>query len=329
MDDNISGFFEPVTGYAQPDTGSFTLLHASEEGFFELYRGTRAGRFRVYKCLKPAWRDSLLHETMLKKEFEIGYSLRHANICETYAFVDLPRLGPCIEMEWVDGLSLADYLQQHGRPDRKTFRKWAGDLCDALTYLHSRQIVHRDLKPPNLMITHDGGSIKLIDFGLADRADSAVLKAPAGTRRYVAPEVEAGQPADARSDIYSLGMVLRELSRHPSRVISRCLQKDPDKRYPSAQAVKETLLSRRGLLFGLLSAVAGLGIAAFLLLPRHHSAPAGPTGTPVQDTVVVVLSEPAQNQPETKPQTAPPKTKKDDDLDQIFRQATDLFEEYL
>ena len=237
--------------------------------------------------------------------------------------MDLPGLGPCIEMEWVDGITLQEALQE-GRPDRKTFRKWASELCDALSCLHQRQMVHRDLKPSNIMVTHDGRSIKLIDFGLADRADSAVLRAPAGTLRFVAPEVAEGQIADARSDIYSLGKVLREMTQGHRRVIRRCVRKDPEKRYPSAQAVKEALFARHWIPGAILFAGL-LVLAALLLRDRTTPAPDAPPSAPGRDTVIILQREPSGNQTETKQ----PQQKKDGDPDRIFQQATDLFEEYL
>ena len=172
MEDNISGFFEPVSDFGQPKPDTFTLHHSSEEGFCLLYRGERAGRFRAFKCLKPQWRDNPLQVAMLRKEFELGYPLRHNNICETYAFLEIDGLGPCIEMEWVDGVSLAEYLQRAPLSE-KTFRKLAGELCDALSYLHGHQTVHRDLKPENILVTHGDPAIKLIDFGLSDSSASA------------------------------------------------------------------------------------------------------------------------------------------------------------
>lgn len=326
MDDNISGFFGPVAGYGQPDPGTFTLFHTSAEGFFDLYRGERAGRFRAYKCLKPQWRDSLLHVTMLRKEFEIGYSLSHPNICATLAYMDLPELGPSIEMEWVDGVTLEAFLRQ-GRPDPGVFRKLASELCDALTYLHHRQILHRDLKPANIMVTHDGNDLKLIDFGLADRSDSSLLKAPAGTRRFVAPEVLEGHSGDVRSEIYSLGRVLEDMGGRPRRVIRKCLQMDPEKRYRSVQKVKEALLSGpRFPWWAVVLAVLALAASAFLLWPRHL--PEAPVTVPSRDTVFI-QSAPATEATQSRPKKSSPPKQEKEDLDQIFQQATDLFEKAL
>jgi hypothetical protein len=326
MDDNISGFFGPVAGYAQPDPGTFTLIHTSKEGFFSLYRGERAGRFRAYKCLKPKWRSSLLHETMLKKEFETGYPLSHPNICETCAFLDLPELGPCIEMEWVDGITLEDFLRK-GRPDAKTFRKLAAQLCDALTYLHNRQILHRDLKPSNVMVTHDGNNLKLIDFGLADRSDSSVLKAPAGTRRFVAPEVLEGHPGDVRSDIYSLGRLLEEMGGIPRRVVRKCLQTNPERRYRSVAEVREALLPGRSFpWWGIAAAVLLIGLLIFLLWP--HPAPETPAPIPSRDTVFIQTA-PVVETPLPQTKQSSPQKREEEDPDRIFRAATELLEKAL
>lgn len=330
MDDNNSGFFGPVSGYGQPDIGTFTLLSASEDGFFELYRGERAGRFRVYKCLRPQWRDSLLHETMLRKEFETGYSLRHANVCETYAYTVFPELGPCIEMEWIDGMTLEEHLKK-GRPDERTFQQWAGELCEALEYIHHHQIVHRDLKPSNIMVTHDGMHLKLIDFGLADSVDSVVLKVPAGTRRFVAPEVLEGHPGDVRSDLFSLGCVLGEMTGRHRHVIAKCLRRDPSERYRSAREVREALRSGRGVLWLLVILPVILTVVALLVF--FHPVPSAPepvsvpAPASVRDTVFI-QAPPVKMPSERIEKSSPPK-REEEDLERIFQQATDLFEKTL
>ena len=340
MDEDISGFLSSVTPYGGADLSTFSLIHTSEEGFYALYRGERAGQFRVYKCLKPQWRGQELQEAMLRKEFEIGYPLRHPGIRETYQYTAIDGLGNCIEMEWVDGVPLSEFLKQ-GAPDERLFLKLAWELCDALSYLHSRQTVHRDIKPSNFMVTHDGQCIKLIDFGLADSSSHALLKAPAGTRRYIAPEVLGGAAADVRSDIWSLGVVLAEMApgRH-SRVIRKCTCKDPGRRWRSVQEVRVALMRRSR--WPVLAAVAGIAAAVAILLtwnsPRVPTAVPGaadslPAAGAAADTAATVDSDAGVRPQEAAPQPGrrakARKAQEDDELDRIVRQATDLFEDAL
>ena len=328
MDDSSSGFFGPIAEYSSPDRNTLSLLHESQEGFFSLYRGERAGRFRVYKCLKPEWRDSPIHQAMLQKEFEIAYSLSHPNICQTSALTEIEGLGPCIEMEWIDGATLDKYLER-GRPDRHTFLKLAAGLCDAMEYLHKRQIVHRDIKPSNIMVTHDGEVVKIIDFSLADRSASSILKLPAGTLRYTAPEVLQGNPGTIYSDIYSLGAVLAQMAPGRCRVAERCMQKNPLRRYASIADVKAALMPGRVSVWAILAGIAALAaivVAAVLALrpaarpePQHEAVPSRP------DTVFVKVQE------QPKAETPKPKATKQnpDDPDSILREITEMLEEKL
>ena len=324
MDDSTSGFLVPVPEYTNPAKSTLTLLHTSESGFFALYRGERAGRFRVFKCLKPEYRRSTIHQAMLQKEFEIGYSLSHPGICQTVAYLEVPELGHCIEMEWIDGETLEDYLGR-GLPDRQEFLRLAGELCDAVDYLHKRQILHRDIKPSNIMITYEGASVKLIDFSLADRSSSSVFKFPAGTRYYTAPEVIEGNPGTVLSDIYSLGAVLAHMVSGRNKVAARCMQKNPRFRYSSAAEVKKALLTRRsGAWIAALVvavAVAAAVLASFLFLRRPAPVPA-PEAVSHSDTVYVITPEAAKPRPE-KPRAREQKT---EDPDRIFREATELLE---
>ena len=332
MEDNISGFFGTVDGYGQPDLSSFTPIPTSEGSICELYRGERAGRFRVYKCLKPQYRGNLLHEGLLKKEFEQGYSLRHVNICEIYSYMEIEGLGNCIEMEWVDGVTLDAYLKR-SKPDERAFRKIAGQICDALSYIHSRGIIHRDLKPSNIMVSHSGDTVKLIDFGLADDASSSVLKAPAGSRRWMAPEVLGGATADVRSDIYSLGAVLKEMTSGHRRCLEKCTAKDSADRYGFAEEVREALLHRPVVWPFVIIAALVLAVLAALLFkkPSSAEAPQAPAPDSKADTIYVMPAQPekpAAQHPAVVPKKAQ-EPKQEENIDEIFEQASDLFEDNL
>ena len=324
MDETTSGFLVPVPEYDKPAKSTLTLLHTSESGYFSLYRGERAGRFRVFKCLRQEYRRSAVHQAMLQKEFEIAYSLSHPNICQTIAYLDLEDLGPCIEMEWIDGETLDEYLKR-GLPGRHEFLRLSGELCDAVDYLHRRQILHRDIKPSNIMITHEGANVKLIDFSLADRSASSLFKLPAGTRYYTAPEVVSGNPGTVSSDIYSLGAVLAKMVSGRNKVAARCMQKNPRHRYASAADVKQALQPRKSVawIVALVSVVVVAGaLAAMLFQRRPLPAPALEVQSH-SDTVYVMATEAPKSQA-GKPRAVKQKT---EDPDKIFREATELLEE--
>lgn len=221
-----SGFFLPNTsGDTKRDSYDLELIHTSENGFNELYRGCKNGRFFVYKALKKEYRGNNLYEELLKKDFNIGFSLSHIGICQYFGMIDFPTIGNCIIMEWIDGCTLESLIKE-GQIDKPLAKKIICDLCDALEYIHRKQIIHRDLKPENIMVTNNGRNVKIIDFGLSDADSYNILKAPAGTKFYASPELIAGEPIDARSDLWSLGLIIKELSRSYGHIVSRCLQRD-------------------------------------------------------------------------------------------------------
>jgi len=168
-------------------------------------------------------------------------------------------------MELVEGETLEARLYKGPLPTEKVVR-YGAEIADALAAAHARGLIHRDLKPGNIMLTKTG--VKVLDFGLAKfvRPDAAAKKSQnvtrdrtiMGTRAYMAPEQMAGQECDARSDIYSFGLVLYEMStgKRPleaaepfpgadesslDRVIRKCLAKDPEERWQSARDLKTNL----------------------------------------------------------------------------------------
>jgi len=201
-----------------------TLLHASKNGYSEVYKAKRFGKWHVLKHLIKEEQNNPIYQALLKKEFEISYQLNSPYIIQTLGVENIEGLGFCIITEFVDSLSFDEYFSQDEVSSADAIRV-ALELCDALDYLHQRQIVHRDLKPDNILITRDGHHPKLIDFGLADRDVYAILKEPAGSTNFIAPEQLNAVAADCRSDIYSLGKVLDSMSvkgRAFRKVITKC-----------------------------------------------------------------------------------------------------------
>ena len=238
-----SGFFLP-SGPENADTASndLELIHTSKDGFNELYRVCKSGRFFVYKALKKQYRGNLMYEDLLSKDFNIGFSLTHPGLCQYFGKIRHPEIGSCIVMEWIDGCTLEELITTKGI-SRQLAQKIICEICDALDYMHRKQVIHRDLKPENILITHNGQNVKIIDFGLSDADSFAAFKAPAGTRIYASPELLAGESIDNRSDIWSLGVIIEEIHPYYKNVAARCLLRDREKRLASAEEVKRAVLN--------------------------------------------------------------------------------------
>ena len=200
-------------------------------------------------------------------------ALNHPNICTIYEVGEEAGRG-YIAMELAEGKSLRDLIPPGGLDPAEVVRLGA-QMADALSHAHEVGVIHRDLKTANVMVT-PGGRVKVLDFGLARRelrSDPVSLSADTlagpglvvGTPQYMAPEVLLGGRADARSDLWALGIVLHELASGtvpfqgpsvvalcdailhqppaalPERVppglravIERLLEKDPHRRYRTA-----------------------------------------------------------------------------------------------
>ena len=236
-----SGFFLPSGPDEINYSNDLELIYRSKDGFNELYRVQKNGRFFVYKALKPEFRGNLMYEDLLTKDFNIGFSLSHPGLCQYYGKIQHPQIGSCIIMEWIDGCSL-EGLMTEGRIDRTLAQKIICEICDALGYMHRKQIIHRDLKPENILITHNGQNVKIIDFGLSDADSFAVFKSPAGTRAYASPELIAGDTIDVRSDIWSLGVIINELHPYYRKVAQKCLIRNREARRANAELVKNDVL---------------------------------------------------------------------------------------
>ena len=207
-----SGFiFTPIVDGVSEHFSEMTEL--SSGGFNILIRAKRAGQWWMLKALKPDMRQNPTYLQIQQKEFDILTRLPHPNIVKAEALEEVEGYGRCLVMEWIDGDTLDVWLaQKHSRSERLLV---ANQLLKVMEFVHSQQVVHRDLKPANIMITHNGATLKLIDFGLSDSESFAILKQPAGTDGYVSPEQQRSAQPDVRNDIYSLGVILREMRLGP------------------------------------------------------------------------------------------------------------------
>ena len=227
--------------FLSADEAQSSFEPMASHGFNQLVKVKRQGRWFLLKGLKEEFRQKPVSLELLKKEYTLMVQLDHPNIVKAISKEVDNELGPCIVMEYVNGVTLEKFLETN--PSKQARRKVVDQLVDALAYIHSKQILHRDLKPSNILITHNGNNVKIIDFGLSDADDYAILKQPAGTLKYMAPEqLEQGRKVDCRADLYAFGLLLRKLfPRRYRSVAAKCTCKDPEQRYANMEAMQKAL----------------------------------------------------------------------------------------
>ena len=208
----------------------------SSKGHNAIYVATRFGRKYVLKALAEPYRESTPHIELLRKEFTIGVGVDHPNIVRLLDFGHMDSIGWYIQMEYIDGITLDQFLDAN--PPMAIRRRIMEQLLDALSCLHERQIIHRDIKPSNILITRNGSTVKLIDFGVSDTDDYVTFKQPAGSMAFIAPEQLSGMPIDSRADIYSVGKIIALLFPHRYKyIVHTCTRVNPTDRYSSCAQV--------------------------------------------------------------------------------------------
>ena len=258
-DDRESGYvgeFDPgeVLGTAMTD---IEIIRVS--GSNVIARGRRYGRMWLLKGIREDLRGSTAARKQLVKEFELHSRLSHEGVAAVIGLEDIEGLGPCIVEEWIEGPTVAQALRD-GSLSGRDRRRVMSEIAAATAYIHSRGVVHRDLKPANVMIRRAGGRAVLIDFGLADSDDYAEMKQGAGTPGFIAPEQMESGGAEPADDVYSLGVMMRELCPGYGR-IARCCTARRDRR-PDAERLMKMLDRRRRRPLRLALAATGVGIVA-------------------------------------------------------------------
>jgi serine/threonine-protein kinase len=265
--------------------GHYLLLEqVGAGGMGEVYRARdeRLDRYVAIKILPLSHRNNLPARNRLLDEARSASQLNHSHICTVYEVGEENGIA-FIAMEFVAGRPLSAIIPPDGLPIEQVLR-YGTQIADALAHAHQRRVVHRDLKPANVAVTSEGDA-KVLDFGLAtrleieeletmtlSRAHFAESQSLAGTLPYMAPEQLRGESADARSDIWALGVLLFEAAsghrpfsgrsglelisailRDPppplsdrvpaglAAVIRKCMSKDPGARYQRAGEIRAAL----------------------------------------------------------------------------------------
>lgn len=235
----------------------------------------RLNRLVAIKILKSDLADNADFRRRFHDESQAVAQLSHANIVSVYDVSTNPD-REYIVMELIDGITLKQYMERRGRMDWRESLHFIPQIMRGLSHAHSRGIIHRDIKPQNIMVLRDG-SVKVADFGIACLANQGqtLTQEALGSVHYISPEQARGDRIDARSDIYSAGVVLYEMLtgrlpfegdsavsvaiQHLSSVplaprdidpsipepleliCMKAMNSDPNKRYASADAMIEDL----------------------------------------------------------------------------------------
>ena len=270
-------------------------------------RDTRLDRLVAIKVLPPEKVSDADRKRRFVQEAKAASALNHPNIVTIHEIDEADGVD-FIVMEYVEGAPLHERIGRHGLPVAQVL-SWAVQIADALSAAHAAGIVHRDIKPGNIVVT-TAGHVKVLDFGLAKLAErrgpeDETVTAEAATRAgtmvgtvaYASPEQIEGKPVDARSDVFSFGVVLYEMltglrpfqgeSRLSTaaavlrdtpqpvsavrpdvpadtrRILERCLAKQPEARYASGSGLRDALEEAQARL-----AARSTGIRATLQRPQ-------------------------------------------------------------
>lgn len=243
--------------------GKYKILNVIGRGGMSTVYLAMNERVNRQWAVKEILKNDVHHLHANKREIEMMKKLKHPHLPGIVDVIE-NQDSLLIVMDYIEGRSLQDILSEYGAQTQKDVLKWAKQLCDVLSYLHTRKpaVIYRDMKPANVMLKPDG-NIMLIDFGAAreykyqNSKDTISL----GTRGYAAPEqYERKGQSDARTDIYCLGVMLFQLltgeSPHvlcpicqinPSlssgleAVLVKCTQVKKENRYQSCQELMYAL----------------------------------------------------------------------------------------
>lgn len=252
LDSNI----EYSSGYSMPEEYAVTSTAI-------LYRVRKSGKYFIIKTPKEKTGQNI---ALLQREYELSIGKSHPNIVNIFTYEPETIVGPGIVMEYINGRTLTQFITE--KPSHQARKRIFSQLLQAVDYIHRSGLVHNDIKPDNIMITNSGNDVKLIDFGLADNDAHYLARTLGCTKAYASPELLVrDKNIDARSDIYSLGKIMKELfGNRYSRIVARCLQERKERRYANAEELSKAIERRERLPKIAVSLLAAL----FVILPFFY-----------------------------------------------------------
>lgn len=181
-----------------------------------IYTASRYGRRFVLKSLAPEIASLTDYRLQQEQEFQLGIQLVHPNIAATYSLEEIDGVGRCIVQEWIDGITLSEWLQT--KPSKAKQERVLNQLLDALEYLHSLQLVHHDLKADNILITRNGTNAKLIDFGLS-ATDSILSPVSNDPRKDISALQQLFPDICPKGSFANIAALRRAINRHKRLVL--------------------------------------------------------------------------------------------------------------
>ena len=274
---------------AQPSTDNSEVLLGSG-GTADCYKRIIGNHAYCIKRPKQQFRSSEDYMNLFRKEFELGIELEHPNIVRYFDYGEDGK-GPFIKMDYVDGDSLDEFIAKHPDflNDKKNRQCLRDELLNALAYLHGKRMLHLDLKPGNILITHNGYHVKLVDLGLA--WTDGYLHDAGFSRDYCAPEQLANktEQLSPATDIYALGRIMQRYRLAPSSVVGKCLREQPEERYQGIDEVRKAILRPQRTAF-IISAILLASCIVFGLtrVAQNHNTD---NDAPKHDTVFVYQTD--------------------------------------
>ena len=269
----MSDTYEVSSAYCDP-------VLIKEGAVSRLFRVSRAGKYFIIKTAKDG---SSAQMELIRREYELSIALNHPYIVSVFTFEEATPVGAGIVMEYIDGFTLTEFLAQN--PSKKLRQRTVEQLLDAVAYLHRKGVVHNDLKPENILISRVDNTLKIIDFGLSDNDAYFLYKGLGCTPKYASPELLAHQQTDCRSDIYSLGLIARDiLGERYKRVWKKAASEQKGKRYANVEQMHKALTAGRNVaLTGIVFLIVISVIASFFIRKvEYHE-----TITYFQDTLAL------------------------------------------